>query len=78
MQAVTLPRVAPDLLTAPKPPRCDVAPGPDEAIASEALGASNRCWKAAHASADRRLAGLQAAVRVREAKAAELAKAGSP
>jgi hypothetical protein len=74
-EAVTLPRIAPELMRAARDPKCDPPRRPE--YAAQEIDASRVCWKNAHGAAAARLAGLQRAVRVREAAAAAAVKAGS-
>lgn len=76
-EAVSAPAVAPQLMRAPAPPKCDMTavddkgrPRPD--FATEEVEASRDCWRKAQEATAKRLTSLQAAVRVREKAVAKV------
>ena len=73
LRAVSLPPVADELRAPIKPPQC--APKPSEAYPPETLEAERRCLVRAEDFARAQHGRLASAVSVREAKAAELARA---
>lgn len=73
MRAVALPPVAQELTAKLPAPRC--APKPAEAYPPDVIGDQIRCLESHESLARTRHASLASAVRVREAKAAELAGA---
>lgn len=64
MQPVAAPAVSPELMRAPRPPRCD--PPPAATYPAEQVGDALECWRNAHTAVSRRLSGLQKAIAVRE------------
>lgn len=75
LQPVALPAVAPELLAKAKPPACALKAA--EAYPPGDLEVERRCLAQAEAAARARHEALAAAVRVREAKMAEVVKSGA-